>query len=421
MLHLGLTRISQLLQHTALPWRAVHVAGTNGKGSVCAYVSAMLHAANIKTGRFTSPHLIDRWDCITIDEQTVDEIKFQKAEEAIKNRDLAGSIGASEFELLTATAFELFAQEKVDVGVIEVGLGGRHDATNVIKYPIVTVITKIGKDHQALLGNTSEEIAIQKAGIMKHGAPCVIDATNSPTVLKVLEESAQDNGAGPLILVPSHVSEDVKALQPIFFEKNHEHHQRTNLSLAYSTSRIVLQQKGLMSYLPALLHGARKAFWPGRLQSLDIGALTGRRDPALLDGAHNAQSAEVLGSFVNNRIRKKSYPVTWVIAVSEGKNSRELLLPLFHHEDNVVAVGFSEVDGMPWVSPINPGTILEVARSLGISGSLHNAGRNVLSGLRFADRIAAANPIVICGSLYLVSDVLRLLRDTRVQRPCAKP
>ncbi|KAL8939930.1 MAG: hypothetical protein Q9216_003087 [Gyalolechia sp. 2 TL-2023] len=413
MIHPGLTRISQLLRHVALPWRAIHVAGTNGKGSVCAYASAMLHAANVRTGRFTSPHLIDRWDCITVDEQIVDELKFRKAEQAVKDRDLATHIRASEFELLTATAFELLVQEKVDVGVIEVGLGGRYDATNVIEDPLVTVITNIGKDHQALLGDTIEEIAMQKAGIMKRGVPCVVDATNSPAVLKVLEMSAQEIGAGPLIHVPTEVVGEIAALRPVFLEQRLEHHQQTNLSLAYVASQIVLQKRALKPQTPAILRGARRTFWPGRLQTLDIAALTGRREPVVLDGAHNAESAEALGSFVNKRIRNKSHPVTWVIAVSVGKNLRELFPLLgFYHEDNIVAVEFGAVDGMPWVRPTDPFAILEVAQSLGISGLLYNAGRDVVGGLKLADNIATANPVVICGSLYLVSDVLRLLRDT---------
>lgn len=413
MIQPGLTRIHQLLRNTALPWRAVHVAGTNGKGSVCAYVSAMLHAANIRTGRFTSPHLIDRWDCITIEEHVIEESKFRQTEKAVKDRDWINNIKASEFELLTATAFELFAQEKVEIGVIEVGLGGRQDATNIIKDPLVTVITKIGKDHQLLLGNTIEEIAAQKAGIMKYGAPCVVDATNPAPVLKIFEATAQEVGAGPLLGVPSDVGEDSAALQLIFAELDLEHHQQINLSLAYFASKFVLQERASTSHLPTLLDGARRTFWPGRLHSLDIGALTGREEPVTLDGAHNAQSAEVLGSFVNKRIRRRPHPVTWVIAVSVGKELRQLLSFLCQPEDNIVAVEFGTVDGMPWVSPADPCAILEAARSLRILGSLQSAGRDVVGALQLADSIAAANPVVICGSLYLISDVLRLLRDKK--------
>ncbi|KAI4129650.1 MAG: hypothetical protein LQ338_002133 [Usnochroma carphineum] len=411
MIEPGLARISRLLKHAAFPWRAIHVAGTNGKGSVCAYASAMLHAANIKTGRFTSPHLIDRWDCITIDEQVVDETKFNQAEKDVKDRDLSGNIRASEFEVLTATAFELFARERVEVGVIEVGLGGRYDATNVIEHPLVTVITKIGKDHQALLGNTIEGIASHKAGIMKHGAPCVVDATNATNVLRVLEATAQDVGAVDLLQVPTHDGQEYAALQTLFKEEDLEPHQRINISLAYCAAKTVVQHRAPTASLSALVDGARRVRWPGRLQSLEIAALTGRSQPILLDGAHNAQSAEILGSFVNKRLRVKCQPVTWVVAISLGKDMRELLSFLCQPADNVVAVEFSPVDGMPWVSSTNPSAILETARGLGVRGLLHDAARDVLGALRVATSIAAGGTVVVCGSLYLVSDVLRLHRD----------
>lgn len=134
MIELGLSRIARLAAQTPQPWKAIHVAGTNGKGSICAYLSAMLHASGVRCGRFTSPHLIDRWDCITIDEQTVQESSFIEAEERVKQRSqlLRMASKATEFELLTATAFEIFYREKIEMGVIEVGLGGRLDATNIL-------------------------------------------------------------------------------------------------------------------------------------------------------------------------------------------------------------------------------------------------------------------------------------------------
>ena len=411
MIQPGLTRISQLLKYTTLPWRAVHVAGTNGKGSVCAYVSAMLHAANIKTGRFTSPHLIDRWDCITINENVVDESKFHQTENAVRKRNADGNIKASEFEVLTATAFELFTQEKVDVGVVEVGLGGQQDATNIIEHPLVTVITKVGKDHQQFLGDTIEEIATQKAGIMKKGAPCIVDATNPASVLKVFEKTAQEIGVGLLVQVPISTVTESANLQSIAVEQDLEHHQKINLSLAYLASKLVLQGRAQTPPPSALIDGARRTFWPGRLQSLSITALTGRQAPVLLDGAHNAQSIEVLGAFVDKKIRTRPHPVTWVIGISAGKDLRELLSIICQPGDNVVAVEFGMVDGMPWVSPAKCCAIMEAARDVGISGSLHSAERDVVGAVKLATNLAGVNPIVICGSLYLVSDVLRLLRD----------
>src|SRR6187402_3404456 len=128
MIELGLARISRLLSFTPQPWKAIHVAGTNGKGTICAYLSAMLHASGVRCGRFTSPHLIDRWDCITINEQTVRESVFREAEDLVLERNRKLDIAATQFELLTASAFEVFAKEKVEMGVVEVGLGGKLDA-----------------------------------------------------------------------------------------------------------------------------------------------------------------------------------------------------------------------------------------------------------------------------------------------------
>ena len=208
MIELGLGRISRLLKDIPIAWRAIHVAGTNGKGSVCSYASAMLNAGSIKCGRFTSPHLIDRWDCITINDRVVDQRLFCQVEDVVKSRDQKNGIKASEFELLTATAFEIFNHEKVEVGVVEVGLGGRNDATNVLQDPLVTVITKIGKDHQSFLGNSLEEIAYQKAGIMKQNVACLVDGSNEGSVIDVLKQNAKESQAAPLTLIPQNLGSE---------------------------------------------------------------------------------------------------------------------------------------------------------------------------------------------------------------------
>ncbi|KAL8711287.1 MAG: hypothetical protein Q9220_004184 [cf. Caloplaca sp. 1 TL-2023] len=410
MIQVGLTRISRLLQDIDIPWRAIHVAGTNGKGSVCAYLSAMTHAANIRTGRFTSPHLIDRWDCITINEEVIKKPTFDDVEAAVRQHDLREDIKASEFELLTATAFRLFTQQKVEIGVIEVGLGGRFDATNVIEHPLVTVITNIGEDHQSFLGNTIEEIASHKAGIMKPGVPCMVDAANPKSVLGVLDMIAQQVGAGPLLHVSSYAFVEDGDLQRLLAKTDLRHHQRTNLNLAYYAAKIAVRQFAPAVPSSTLLAGAREAFWPGRLQTIDIEALTGRKETVLLDGAHNIQSAEALASFVNERIRVQCRPVTWVIAASQGKDLNSILSLLVKSTDNIIAVAFGPVEGMPWVSPAEPGNILAEARNLGVLGLLQNTDRDVREGLALAAMVAAGDPIVIGGSLYLISDVLRLLR-----------
>jgi folylpolyglutamate synthase/dihydrofolate synthase len=403
MIELGLGRISRLVRHTPQSWKAIHVAGTNGKGTICAYISAMLHASGVRCGRFTSPHLIDRWDCITINEEIVQERVFREAEDAVKQRDHMEGIGASEFELLTATAFEIFAREKIEMGVVEVGLGGRLDATNIMENKAVTIISKIGLDHQTFLGNTIEAIARQKAGIMRPGVPCVIDKTNPPSVLNVVEDYAKEIGTD-LILS----STDSTFLDQLS-EDDFEPHQWENLACAHTAFHLAYTKT--TSPLHRLLPAIQNFTWPGRLQMTDIRTITGRQEAILLDGAHNAQSAEVLGAYVNHKLRPTSNRVTWVFAASSGKELNSLLKPVLKPDDCITAVAFGPVDGMPWVKATNPEDILKAAAEIGVDKALqYNAGTDISAALRWATEVAAGGPLVIAGSLYLVSDVLRLSR-----------
>ena len=404
MIDLGLARIGALLKHTPQTWKAIHVAGTNGKGSICAYLTAMLRAKNISCGRFTSPHLIDRWDCITLNDGAVSEVKFRHFEDVVKKRNEDQGLGASEFELLTATAFEIFESEKIDVGVIEVGLGGALDATNVLGHKSVTVISKIGLDHQSFLGNTLEAIALQKAGIVRAGVPCVVDGSNPQTVLDVIREYAASVGTAATITHPGS-STLVRELEYML-----EPHQQQNLALADEAFRLAFPRHA--SNTGILAQAIKKMSWPGRLQQLHIESVTGRKSPALLDGAHNPQSAEALATYVDKHLRSEGKPVTYVLAASAGKDLSEIMRLILRPGDNVAAVEFGSVDGMPWVKSMNSANILGVARSCGIAAtSQFDAHANVESALKWAVHRAAEGPLVIAGSLYLVSDILRMLRE----------
>jgi folylpolyglutamate synthase len=404
MIELGLGRISRLLKHTPQTWRAIHVAGTNGKGTICAYLSAMLCASGVRVGRFTSPYLIDRWDGITINDQTVQESVFRRAEDLVMDRNHKDGIGATEFELLTATAFEVFAQEKIEMGVIEVGLGGRLDSTNTMEHKVVTVISKIGLDHQSFLGNTIEEIAREKAGIMRPGVPCVLDESNPPVVRKVVEDYAKEIGTD--VILSSTESAFLDGLS----EEDFEPHQWQNLACAYTAFHLAYTKPAFP--LHRLLPAIQNLRWPGRLQTLDVRSVTGRREVVLLDGAHNVQSAEVLGSYVDNRLRKEASKVTWVLAASKGKELEGILKPLLHPGDCVAAVKFVPVDRMPWVEAMAPQDILAAASACGLDTTqLRDADNNLSDALRWAVTVADGGPLVIAGSLYLVSNVLRLLRD----------
>lgn len=413
MIELGLSRVASLLQQTPLTWKAIHIAGTNGKGSISAYLSHLLSASDVRCGRFTSPHLIDRWDCITIGERVVQESLFRQVESQVKQRDQKLGIGASEFELLTATAFEIFNHEQVEVGVVEVGMGGRLDATNVLSDVLVSVIAKIGMDHQAFLGSTIEEIAREKGGILKPGVPCVIDNTNEAAVLETLSNRIQELGIEAMFVSPDKADEQLPPLAQLFRTWDLEPHQQENMCSAVSALRLALAkirpQVDAFSLLPHL----SDAKWPGRLENINLQPLIERTEPVLLDGAHNPQSAAVLGRYIDRKLRPTSENVTWVIAASSGKDLAGVFCSIIRPGDNVATAEFGLVDGMPWVTPTNASELASTVRSISEIGQVESFEGDLLPAIQWASKVAKGGPIVIAGSLYLVSDVHRLLRDAR--------
>ena len=336
--------------------------------------------------------------------KTIRQSLFQDVEARVHAK--IKDINASEFEVLTATAFELFQQEKVQVGIVEVGMGGKDDATNVIQNPYATVISKIGMDHQAYLGDSIESIAHHKAGIMKHGVPCVIDDTNDQRVMDILGEAAAAKQV-PL-LYSSQALNTVRGKLPR--DTTLEEHQVTNLALAYLSLDITMQALGKEYDIQKVLNAAIALPWPGRLQMVDLSHLVGRSQTVLLDGAHNVQSAEVLKSYVDRQLRSgEAYQVTWVMAFSKGKDIREILKAATRPGDRLVATQFGPVDGMPWVHPASIEDIQEAASQVGLEVDL-SQNSDLKSTLIRAAKMGKG-PVVIAGSLYLVSDVLRLLRQ----------
>lgn len=417
-IELGLSRILKLLPATTFTWRALHVAGTNGKGSVCAYISSALNSSGIKTGRFTTPHLLDRWDSISLNESTVDSKLFFEIESLVKKRNEEKKIGASEFEVLTATAFEIFSREKVQLAVVEVGLGGRLDATNVIKDPLVTVITKIGLDHQDQLGETIEEIAREKAGILKKGTPCVVDGANSQEVVGVIREVASETEAGEVFIArpteskipdaaPSTIPTDpglvevethafgVQQYNPSLLGR-YQHH---NLACAVNALSVASRTFPEIT-AKTVQDGISAARWPGRLEWLKVKTSTGRPQQIFLDGAHNPEAAAALADFVNDSLRTDTHPVTWVIALTKGKNTEEILGSLLKKGDVVSTVEFSPVDGMPWVEAQDTKEVANIAKSyVGSSGLVRAWGGDLKSAMQWSCEVGCEGPIVVAGSL----------------------
>ncbi|KAJ5559972.1 hypothetical protein N7513_002371 [Penicillium frequentans] len=413
MIELGLSRVSRLLQQTPLTWKAIHIAGTNGKGSISSYLSHLLSTDGVRCGRFTSPHLIDRWDCITIDERVVQESLFRQIEDQVKQRDQTLGIGASEFELLTATAFEIFNHERVEVGVVEVGMGGRLDATNILGNVLVSVIAKIGMDHQAFLGSTIEEIAREKAGILKSGVPCVVDNTNEAAVLGALSARIEELGIDATFVSPDTAEEQLPPLAQLFQKLDLERHQQENMCCAVTALHLALPAIRPGADTFSLLPHLANVKWPGRLETISLQSLVGREEPALLDGAHNPQSADVLGKYVDRKLRPQSRSVTWVVAASSGKDLAGVFRSIIRPGDNVATAEFGPVDGMPWVAPTNAVELASTIRSVPEIGQVDSFEGDLIPAIKWASEVAQGGPLVIAGSLYLISDVHRLLRKAQ--------
>ncbi len=286
---LGLDRIRAVLEALGNPQRAykvVHVAGTNGKGSVCSMIDAGLRAAGVRSGMFTSPHLTEPTERIQIDGMPVSAAEFERAfnvvHETAEKLDL--DVHPTYFETVTAMGFWLFRERRIETAVVEVGLGGRLDATNIVE-PVLTVITPVDMDHQFYLGNTLPEIAGEKAGILKAGVPAIF-GKQRPEAAQVLDARAKALG----IAVTRNEDYELHDLEvtsrgstfngitcPLAGE-----HQVDNAV----TAVLALQALGIDP------HGIEDARWPGRIEHVTPNPDT------ILDGAHNPAGAHAFAKYL---------------------------------------------------------------------------------------------------------------------------
>jgi dihydrofolate synthase/folylpolyglutamate synthase len=368
---LGLHRVREFLD--TLGWqpggtRFIHVAGTNGKGSVCAMADAICRAAGLRTGLFTSPHLITFRERIRIDGEMAPPEEI--AAELTRIRGICDGIAAlpTFFEITTGLALEIFRRRQVEVGIIEVGLGGRLDSTNVLT-PAVSVITSIGLDHMQLLGGTIEEIAWEKAGIIKPGVP-VVTGLLPPEAAEVVAQVAATRAAH---CIP--VREPVP--YPLALEGAH---QRLNAAVALCA----LQVAGLTISADAARSGLQSVSWPGRFQDTGNGFI--------IDGAHNPAAARALVETWRGKYGDRRTEV--ILGIVRDKDAQSICAELAPIANQFVIV--------PVRSP-RAGSVEILAgiasayRPTRISPSLEKA----ISSARLAEA-----PVLITGSLFLVGEAL---------------
>ena len=403
---LGLERIARLLArvgnpHLRLP-PVLHVAGTNGKGSTCAFLRAAIEAAGLTTHVYSSPHLVRFNERIRLAGTLIADAQLAPLLEEVL--DAGGDIGASFFEVTTATAFLAFARTPADACIVEVGLGGRLDATNVVPNPAVTAIAQLGIDHQSFLGDTLPQIAAEKAGIAKPGVPLVTMAYPA-NIADVVDRFA---GTVPAPLIVEGQAWSFEARDDALHYRDGQgevttplpalagQHQPANLALAIA---ILRHQRALALPDAALSAAACNARWPARMQRLSPGPLTALLPAGAelwLDGGHNANAAEAV-SIAAARVAD-GRPIDLILGMLENKDADAMIERFAPIARSLTAV---PVPGHPHHAPAD---LAGRARLAGLAGSEAADLPTALAAIR-AD--AGMSPVVlILGSLYLAGTAL---------------
>jgi dihydrofolate synthase/folylpolyglutamate synthase len=407
---LGLERISALLARLGNPERRLppvfHVAGTNGKGSTCAFLRAAIEASGLKAHVYTSPHLVRFNERIRLAGTLVEDEHL--AELLAETLDAAGDIQPTFFEATTAAAFLAFSRESADACIVEVGLGGRLDATNVIPAPAICGIAQLGLDHQAFLGNSLEGIAAEKAGIAKRGVPLVTQHYPERIANRIGEAAA--NAGAPWL--PKGGKWDVAAYQQQLHYRDdegkldlplprlHGAHQAVNAGLAIA----MLRHQGAVKVREAGLRAAMGwAEWPGRLQRLAAGPLRDllpQGSELWLDGGHNPAAARAVADFFRAHVPAER-PFHIVFGLLENKDAAGVLKPFRNR-----AITLHPIP-VPGHAHHSPSALASVGREAAMSAVPAEDVESALGWIaRHADR--AEPPIVlILGSLYLAGEILR--------------
>ena len=380
----------------------IHVAGTNGKGSTIAFLRAMLEAQGKRVHVYTSPHLVAFRERIRLAGKLVSARALNAALEECETAN--GGRQITFFEITTAAALLLFSRVRADVLLLEVGLGGRFDSTNVIENPLGTIIAPISMDHTQFLGETLAEIASAKAGIIKPGVPLVV-ARQPGEALAVIEAEARQKGVTPFMAGTDFdgfsqrgklVYQDEDGLLDLPLPALAGAHQIDNAALAIAA----LRHFGLAGDEAALATGLKSVVWPARLMPLR-GALTSYLDEGQelwLDGGHNAAGAAVLAAALRDMARARPAPLVLVCGMMASKDAANFFAAFDGLASHVFAV---PIPGEAGALPAR--ALAGFSRARGIETSI---ARTVPAALERAAHFPGAR-IVICGSLYLAGAVLR--------------
>ena len=394
----GLERVTELLHRLGDPQKKlkfVHIAGTNGKGSCAAMTASVLRAAGYRTGLFTSPYLWRFNERMQLNGRPIEDEALADVTARLKPHAEAMADHPTEFEMMTAAALLWYAEEKCDVVVLEVGLGGRFDATNVIEAPEVSVIMNIGLDHTEILGDTLGQIAFEKAGIVKPGCPCVL-YEQSEEVTEVVRRVCAERKAPLRIADFSAIRPEFDSLEgQVFTYKNNAYaipllgaHQMKNAAVVIEAVE-VLREKGWRIEQEALEHGLYAVSWPARFELLR------EEPPFVVDGGHNVQCAETVADNL-----RRYFPDT----------RRVLLMGVLRDKDvaGMLAVLAPAADAFVCVTPASPRALPaeELAALLRPYGKPVTACGSIPEGVSEA-LARAEDGAMVCavGSLYMAGEI----------------
>jgi dihydrofolate synthase / folylpolyglutamate synthase len=396
---LGLQRIAELLDRLDRPQDALppvfHVAGTNGKGSTVAFIRAALEASGHKVHAFTSPHLVRFNERIRIAGRLIDDEELARILTEVIN--VGAGIEPSFFEVAAAAAFVAFARSPADACILEVGLGGRLDATNVIEHPLITGIANLALDHQQFLGDGLPDIAGEKAAIAKAGVP-LITQLYAPRIASRIEVIARERGA--LWLPRGRVWDAIAQRGKLLYRDAQGElglpvprlpgrHQAMNAALAVAMLR---HQQALHVPASALSAAMGWADWPARLQHLALGPLIGNRE-VWLDGGHNPSASRQIAAFAKKQF-DDGRALHLVFASLATKDPPGMLEPFRGVAEHVHAVP------IPGHACFTPSDLVEIAGELGFAADAHDSVQEALAA------IPPEAPVLIFGSLYLAGVVL---------------
>lgn len=397
---LGLLRITELLERLGNPQkelRFVHMAGTNGKGSTCAMLASVLKEAGYRTGLYTSPFIHRFGERMSTDGEDVSDEELTELAQAVRPHVEAMTDGPTEFELITAMGFLYFLRHRCDIVVLEVGLGGRLDSTNVIGAPEAAVITRIGLDHTEILGDTIEKIAAEKAGIIKPGSP-VVSAPQERAALEVIAARCAELGCAFTPVESEKIRPIGHSLAGQSLSYGHWENMKLGLLGDYQLENAAtvletvdaLRKKGWNIPDGAVSTGLEHAKWPGRFEVLD------RKPLFLIDGAHNPNGAAALAECLKDYLPGQK--LTFLMGVMADKDHRGILAALAPFAKRFVTVTPRNKRALPAETLRD-----EIAAETGIEAV---AAGEVERGVRLARELAGESGAVCAlGSLYMSGDV----------------